>query len=303
MADAGFVASPLVRMFARERQMQLKFFQEQIFFAIVRITVGTQGGSGASIGTGFLYRVPVSEDRFCILLVSNRHVYGDPKNPIQLIFHEKDPNDPSRPLLGQTVSLQGHSFASVFAAHPEPSVDLACVNVSNIGDPQYSIYYKYLDHSVLPDFEHEQLLPGSDVWFLGYPENRFDTKNNLPILRRGCIASIPKVDFEGRSEFLIDAQVFRGSSGSPVFTTLGKEFKLVGVVAQTMIRNEKVQAVPTAYTLEVEQILGLGIVLKASLLRELLDATTADIKTRLAQQEPEPTADRSESEQSDAADG
>lgn len=276
--------------------MQLKVFQEQIFFATVRITVATNGGSGASIGTGFLYRVPVSKERNCILLVSNKHVYGDPQNPIQLNFHKKDSSDLTKPLLGQIISLKDSNFNSVFTAHPDPSVDLACINVSKIGNVIPPIYYKTLSDDLLSDFNHDKLLPGNDVWFVGYPENRFDTKNNLPILRRGYIASIPTVDFEGRKEFLIDAQVFRGSSGSPVFTDLGGKFKLIGVITQTMIRSERVQSVPTAQTLGVEQVIGLGIVLKANLLKELLDAATLNIKNRLAQSQPEPTTDTKKTE-------
>jgi hypothetical protein len=277
--------------------MQLKFFQEQIFFATVRISIPNTAGTGASIGTGFLYRVPISDDRACILLISNKHVYGDGSNPIELTFHKRDPDDEERPQLGQTVTLRDTSFDSVYTAHPDPSVDLACINISKIGDAEPPIYYRQLDDEMLPSFDHEKLLPGSDVWFVGYPENRFDTVHNLPILRRGYIASIPKVDFEGRREFLIDAQVYQGSSGSPVFTSLGNQFRLIGIVTQTMLRNEKVQAVPAAHRLSVSQPIGLGIVLKASLLRELLDEATSAIRARLAREEQEPTQDAAASQE------
>lgn len=262
--------------------MQLKFFQEQVFFSTVRIAVAKGTTTGTSIGTGFLYTVPVAKDRNCILLVSNKHVYGDGKNAIQMIFHKRDAANPSRPALGQGVIMQDKAFDSVLTVHPDPSVDLACLNVSTIGSQEHGVFYKNIDDDLMPDFGHERLLPGNDVWFVGYPENRFDTRNNLPILRRGHIASIPKVDFEGRREFLIDAQVFPGSSGSPVFTELGGNFKLVGVVSQTMIKNEKIQAVPTSVALGVTQTLGLGIVLKSNLLRELLEAATRKIKQQLA---------------------
>lgn len=127
---------------------------------------------------------------------------------------------------------------------------------------------------------------GDSIWFVGYPNNRYDTKNNLPIMRKGFIASIPQIDFEGRREILIDAQVFGGSSGSPVFASLNGSIKLIGVVAQTMIKNQKIQSVlPTTdeYYDEyfVEQILGLGIVLKSNLLFELFDTATNHIKERL----------------------
>lgn len=284
--------------------MQLKHFQEQIFFATVRITISTDTGKGASIGTGFLYQVPVSKEKHCILLVSNRHVYGDPTKPIQLMFHRRDETDPSHPKLGETVTLADTQFESVFTGHPDPAVDLACINISKIGHNEPPIFYKNLTDGLLPDFEHERLLPGNDVWFVGYPANRFDTANNLPVLRRGHIASIPKVDFEGRAEFLIDAQVFPGSSGSPVFTSIGNHFKLVGVVSQTMIKNEQLQAIPTGAALGVQQILGLGIVLKASLLSPLLRAATHEIRDRLATPEPEPTlGPNEEGEPIGAADG
>lgn len=277
--------------------MQLIKFQEQIFFAIVRITIPNQSGTGASIGTGFLYRVPVSDDRACILLVSNKHVYGDTSQPIELTFHKKDESDPNRPKLGEKVTLSDKSFNSVYTEHPDPAVDLACINISKIGDEGLNIFYKTLDDTVLADFEHQDLLPGGDVWFVGYPENRFDTANNLPVLRRGYIASIPKVDFENRKEFLIDAQVHQGSSGSPVFTALGGRFCIAGIVTQTMIKNQKIQAVPAAHSLAVSQTIGLGIVLKSSLLKELLDAATATIRDRIASEKLEPTQEATESEQ------
>lgn len=282
--------------------MQLKFFQEQVFFATVRIAIAQGTTTGTSIGTGFLYKVPVSKDRNCILLVSNKHVYGDGKSAIQMVFHKRDVANPDRPALGQSVTMQGKAFDSALTVHPDPSVDLACLNVSSIGNPELGVFYKNIDDSLTPDFGHEQLLPGNDVWFVGYPENRFDTRNNLPILRRGHIASIPKVDFEGRREFLIDAQVFPGSSGSPVFTALGGQFKLVGVVSQTMIKNEKIQAVPTAVALGVTQTLGLGIVLKSNLLRELLDAATRLIKEQLAKEMPVSTQGKDESKGGTATD-
>jgi len=284
--------------------MQLKHFQEQMFFATVRITIPTDTGKGASIGTGFLYQVPVSQEKHCILLVSNRHVYGDPTKPIQLVFHRRDETDPSRPKLGETVILADTTFDGVFTGHPDPAVDLACINISMIGHHEPPIFYKNVTDELIPDFEHERLLPGNDVWFVGYPANRFDTANNLPVLRRGYIASIPKVDFEGRAEFLIDAQVFPGSSGSPVFTAIGNKFKLVGVVSQTMIKNEQLQAIPTGVALGVQQILGLGIVLKASLLSPLLEAATLEIRDRLATAVSEPTLEPKEGgEPVGAADG
>jgi len=272
--------------------MKLDKFQEQIFFSTVRITIPSKTGSGASIGTGFLFSAPLNEpkNRYVILLISNRHVYGDATQPIILNFHKIKP-DGSGPELGQTVTLQDRQFTGIYTGHPDFDVDLACINISVIARPERNIFYKHLYPEMLSDFSEDNLLPGADVWFIGYPENRFDTTHNLPILRRGSIASIPTVDFNAKKQFVIDAQVFPGSSGSPVFTALGGKFKLLGVVTETMVRNEQLQAVPTGVALGAQQILGLGIVIKATVVKELIDHVTKKIKVLLEKEEGEPVTE------------
>ena len=274
--------------------MRLDKFQEQIFFSTVRITIPSRSGCGASIGTGFIFRAPLNDAKGSnvILLISNRHVYGDATQPIILNFHKRKP-DGSGPELGQIVTLRDTQFARIYNVHPDPNVDLACINISIITRPEHNIFHKNLFPEMLSDFSEDDLLPGADVWFIGYPENRFDTTHNLPILRRGYIASIPTVNFNAKKQFVIDAQVFPGSSGSPVFAELGEKFKLLGVVTETMIRNEQLQAVPTDITLGVPQILGLGIVIKASVVKELVDHVTQEIKLALEKEEGEPLTEES----------
>lgn len=268
--------------------MKLDKFQEQIFFSTVRITIPSKTGIGASIGTGFIFHAPLndSKNRAVTLLISNRHVYGDGTQPIILNFHKKKA-DGSGPELGQTVTFEDKEFLSIYWRHPDQNVDLACINVTIIKKPEHNVFFKSLFPEMLSDFSEGDLLPGEDVWFVGYPENRFDTAHNLPILRRGYIASIPTVDFNSQKQFVIDAQVFPGSSGSPVFAPLGGKFKLVGVITQTMIKAQKLQTVPTSVAVGVQQILGLGIVIKAPLVKELIDHVTNEIKLKLQKKETE----------------
>ena len=67
-----------------------------------------------------------------------------------------------------------------------------------------------------------------------------------------------------------------------------------------MIKNERLQAVPTMTSLGVEQTIGLGIVLKSTLLKELLESATRTIRESLAQHKPEATTETRKIEQSDA---
>ena len=139
--------------------------------------------------------------------------------------------------------------------------------------------------NMLADFSEPQLTVTQYVYFIGYPDNRYDKKNNLPLVRMGMIASHPKYDYNGEPIFIIDAQVFPGSSGSPVLIDLTYEnlkngqlvigqrnFKLLGIVSQTMVRNNKLQTIQTATDFVTQEILGLGIVFKSTLIKELIDS-------------------------------
>ena len=86
---------------------------------------------------------------------------------------------------------------------------------------------------------------GSDVIFVGYPTGYYDVANNLPLLRRGVIASVPNVDFNGKGEIVIDAQIFPGSSGSPVFVAQGNRYLLLGVVSDAVTIDSELRILPT----------------------------------------------------------
>ena len=78
-------------------------------------------------------------------------------------------------------------------------------------------FFHYLFDEFLAPINYEKIALGSDVIFVGYPENRYDVVNNLPLIRKGSIASMPNINFNGKGQIVIDAQIFPGSSGSPVF--------------------------------------------------------------------------------------
>jgi hypothetical protein len=273
--------------------VKLAVFQEQIFFATVRMALGDD--DAAVIGTGFLVRVEPRPDEHILFLVSNRHVLADPTARLRVNFHKTEGHVPNAaPALGEVVSLDVRDFSGLYTPHPDPSVDLACLNVSVIAFPENNVFFRALQTGQIATFAEDDLLPGEEVWFVGYPDDRFDVAHNLPILRRGYIASIPTVDYNAKPEFVIDAQMFPGSSGSPAFAVLGTQYRLVGVVTQTMIRNQRLEPVPTELRpqqLGVEQVIGLGIVLKARLVTDLLEHATERVLSAVdAPGQDEPTA-------------
>ena len=125
-----------------------------------------------------------------------------------------------------------------------------------------------------------------EVKFIGYPVGIWDQKNNFPVVRRGMTATDPTVDYDGRAEFLIDAAVFPGSSGSPVFvadegihlTAQGRvaanRFQFLGILyaVDEYDYEGKVQIVtiPTSFDVKVNTAIpaNLGFVIKSNRLKD-----------------------------------
>jgi hypothetical protein len=59
---------------------------------------------------------------------------------------------------------------------------------------------------------------GEDVMIMGFPRGVADDLHNLPIIRNASVASAYGVDFRGMPFFLVDANLHKGMSGSPVMT-------------------------------------------------------------------------------------
>jgi hypothetical protein len=252
---------------------------EDLLFSTLRITTVDDQGAGKSIGTGFMCRVRFDNDtKQAMLLVSNRHVLGADE-AVVMNFHQREP-DRQAPLLGKTVPLilPRDVYKELYVPHPDPDVDLACLNLTNLAQAEFPLYWRSAYPEMFATFKEQELTVGEEVAFVGYPEGRFDTANNLPLVRFGHISSVPAVDFNDQPVFVVDAPVFQGSSGSPVIwwhePVDGGEatMRLLGVMTATMIRHERLETVKTAQTPYVQQMIGLGIVIKVTALQELLDA-------------------------------
>lgn len=244
-------------------------FEAQIAFITARIFVQLPDGR-SSIGTGFLFLLPSPSGSGATktMLISNRHVFVDPKAKITISFNRKKAD--GSPDYGNTISFTEDNFEHLYYSHPEQEVDLACINASQLSHTD--AYFQTIGPEFLAHQNYDGIHPGETVRFIGYPENRYDVQNNLPLIRTGTIASIPSVDFNGKGQIVLDAQVFQGSSGSPVFCAKDGNYFLLGVISETMIRHAQLQTVRTSTTqVGVTQILGLGIVVKQRHVKELLD--------------------------------
>jgi hypothetical protein len=194
----------------------------------------------------------------------------DGKGLVTLRLHRRRADGADGAELGTTISLGPAIYTDVYRAHPNPDVDIALINVSGVFAGIEGLYHRNIGRSMWADFADDRLIPALEIIFVGYPFGLYDQKNNLPILRAGRIASHPRADFDGKPEYIIDAQVFPGSSGSPVFVALGGEFKFAGVVGKTHFQDEQLGTVPAALAQTYRQYVGLGVVYKPEAVTDLL---------------------------------
>jgi len=129
-----------------------------------------------------------------------------------------------------------------------------------------------------------------DIVFIGYPNGIWDSKNFTPIARKGTTATPLNIDYEGQKKFLIDASVFGGSSGSPVFiynsgvyatkngpAMTGTKIYFIGVVASVYHKNEfnEIVSIPIPTDNKPmaigKQMIDLGVVFKSNTIIEVIE--------------------------------
>lgn len=273
--------------------MNVNTFLKEILFSTVRII------SGQSVGTGFLILKKIDENQHQIFLITNKHVIAKMNDHGEIIEKYskgsfsfiKDENN--NPKLGESFTITIENLTDSFIFHPEKSVDLAICNISEV----YNQITKNLKQNIFIRGIPLEMIPNStetfdaieDIIFVGYPNDIFDRKNHLPIIRRGITASPFEIDFDGNKKFIIDAHVFPGSSGSPIFIKeshmkngtlrLGSDrYFFAGIVSKVFFRNETgkiVQsAAPTNFVdnqVLIKQMVGLGICEKSNQILKLIE--------------------------------
>lgn len=264
--------------------MQVQSLLEQLLFTTVRIT--TMGPGGDGLGTGFFYSADDAAGKKDLFLVTNKHVV-EGATGVDLHFIARGPDD--KPVLGQEEAIGVGRADQSFVGHPDPAIDVSVMRIGDvvggmmtIGKP---VFWRSVDSSlvatpvVLDEFE-----PIEPVTFIGYPNGLFDNASLLPIARRGHSATPLVVDYEGKPIFLVDASVFPGSSGSPVFLVVpasapdkhgnitiggGPRCVFLGVVAAVYQRSVPVLTTGTGAGF-VHDALDIGIVYKASAVEEAI---------------------------------
>ncbi|PWB77149.1 MAG: hypothetical protein C3F08_10355 [Candidatus Methylomirabilota bacterium] len=251
---------------------------------------------GKSAGTGFFLFRPVNGDQGHVLLVTNKHVLppiGSPQNVQIRVTIGTGDKAAVRFVDIPVVGTDGRYLPNV-RLHPTPGFDVAALNVTEAIVKQ-GIQGAWLPLDLLSTPErlkNENITVGDEIFLLGYPNAIFDARNASPILRTGVIATVPSEGYAFNDAlkkqfglpdridgFLIDANVFPGSSGSVV--VLKQQSTTIGPRGETLVSGAKKVpyilgivsgSIPIADTaLGTTQRMGLGIVYSSEAIRAVVE--------------------------------
>ena len=224
-----------------------------------------------SSGTSFVFSINQSKDSSIPLLITNYHVVENAINGY-VEMHVSKNGIPTKDVA--RVQFDG----SILQTNRLGNLDLVAFPLAGaVNDLQRKgtfLFYKGIDPNLIPRGEVlTDLSAIEDITFIGYPSSIYDTNNKIPVIRRGITATPIWNDFQGNKEFLIDAGVFPGSSGSPVFiynrgtfptkdgVAVGNRVLFVGILKETLRRKEN----------DGLEYLDLGIVINCSAFLEELE--------------------------------
>ena len=227
-----------------------------IFVSVTPIE--TRTSEKTKVGTGSFLRYEwEGGTKKTDFLVTNRHVIRD---GLTSRFRLKRLEN-GHPSPNQIDTYEVNGGERDWFCHPDKDVDVAILYMgryfSETRKQGFEPYYAAIDKSIIPPTEVvEELQSVEEVTFVGFPTGLYDKTNFIPIVRKGVTASPAAVDYDGKSVFLIDASIFPGSSGSPVFImnagayltrkgiNVGTRTLFLGIVSQSWVWKPGFQPEP-----------------------------------------------------------
>lgn len=219
-----------------------------------------------------MYPSETEKNQSIPLLLTSQHVIKNAKRAL-LEFVE---GDGEKPIIGKSIKaeIEGDFLNQFYdSEHDLSAIPIGPV-LNQIVSADKNIFFRSITPDLIPDPKViDELSAIEEITFIGYPSGLYDEHNIFPIVRKGITATPPWNNFKGEPAFLIDAGVYPGSSGSPVFImnqgsyktkegiTIGNRLMFLGVISQTIMRKEKI---------DQNVFLGLGKVIKSSIVKQFV---------------------------------
>jgi len=269
--------------------MKPQSFFEKLLFSTIMIE--TECSSAKGVGTGFFIHYQLPNSQYFPVIVTNRHVVEFCEK-CEMNFTLLENGEPN---INKKIKYILDKSDTKWFFHPDINIDIALLPMmpidTEIKEKGNSIFYIPIDQTFFPsDDQIKDMDAVENVMFWGYPDGIWDSVHNLPIMRRGITATPVYIDYENRPIFLIDASVFQGSSGSPVFRviqgwhtdkngsmTTENSISFLGVLTEVFYKNSKLEVITTYISkkrkqeVKNEEVLDLGLVYKAKYVKEIIE--------------------------------
>jgi hypothetical protein len=252
------------------------------------------GGKKTFVTNGSAVIVAVSASQACLLTA--KHMFFNPSEgyiPTQISMRLPQEGPVVEEDLGVVIPLIINGQALWKTSRDES--DLAVVQLPDLSK------YKNVNAVGLQDFgTSDDVFQSASIMVLGYPGILGEHYQTTPIARGGMIAWTDP-DNPDTKPFLVDANVFQGNSGGPVFhirngfdrhgnLNLGGGFEFIGIMSQdaqeysnVLVTNNvehkldklntpnPINQKPESILAEVKNIGGIGVVEPVAVIKELLE--------------------------------
>lgn len=232
--------------------MNINDISTQILFTTVPLWVKTKDNERV-FGTGLLFNYLIDKDKNISipLLISNYHVVKNAKEVItEFVKSENGLPSKSKIKVGLDIKSMHFDEEKDLVTFPIGYILNHLINSNN------QVFYRAIEQSLFPSKEQINKFSAIEkILFIGYPSGLYDSINSIPIVREGITATPIWNNFADKDNFLIDAGVYPGSSGSPVILfnqgsyadgdgiVIGTRLLFLGILNESLItkKTEKQQ--------------------------------------------------------------
>lgn len=209
------------------------------------VAIGTESeGQKKWVGTGFLFGdlVEKTEDgrnKYKVYLVSNKHVL---KNLTTAIIRFNPQTDQAAK--DYTAPLKDKDGKQLWTGHPDSEIDVGVIEVNYgkiVDEGMKCSFFESDKHtSSIDELINDGATEGDFVYVLGFPMGIVSADRQHVFVRGGVISRIRDLFEKRGKDFVVDAPVFPGNSGGPVFskpeitsiqgTKSSNKARLIGIV-------------------------------------------------------------------------
>jgi len=192
---------------------------DPLFFTVSQVRSSREGDED-SCASGFFYKY---ENK--LYFITSRHVVideADEYRPNELCLElHVDRNNLDRKGKPYRTGLYKGEHKPMWIEHPRNKkvkdprkmIDVVAILMD---ENEISSKYYVEPFEFRGNYAISRLSSWDNLIVIGYPDGYYDSKHNLPIIRRANLASAPFVPFNKEPKILIDARLHKGTSGSPV---------------------------------------------------------------------------------------